>query len=97
MSPTYNSHSENRYIVVVPLEHRQKYLADVFLVPGVRYFPAVRLVCHLLQSLAPDKVVIEVDERPVAQLVWGHVVVFNVIGVEAATQRPALAFIAVGG
>ena len=56
----------------------------------------MRTVGDLLQRLSADEVVIELHERPIAQLVRRQVVVFDVIRIEA-TGQTAGPFIAVRG
>ncbi len=42
----------------------------------------------LLERLAPDEVVVELDERTVAELVGRRVVVLDLVGDEAAAIEP---------
>ena len=54
---------------------------DVVAVPGERDLLPRRVGGHLLERLAADEVVVELDERPVAELVRRQVVVLDVVGV----------------
>ena len=76
------------YFAIAPLvEQRAEHPRDVFAVPDQRYLLAPRVVGHLLERLAADELVVELDERSVAQVVRRQVVVADVVRVEAAAER----------
>ena len=64
-----------------------KTFVDVVGVPGERDLAAMRLAGDLLERFAADEVVVELDERAVADLVRRHVVVLDVVRDEAAADR----------
>ena len=47
----------------------------------------MRLACDLLQRFAADEVVVELDERAVAELVRRQVVILDIVRDEAAADR----------
>src|SRR5207248_8734769 len=67
----------------------------VLRIPGERHFLALRLGLQPLERFASMEVAIEADERAVAQLPRVEVVVFDVVGHEAAADR-AGGLVAVG-
>ena len=76
------------YLALSPLvEHRPDRLGDVVAVPGERHLLALRVERHLLDGLAADEVVVELDVRAVAEVVRRQVVVLDVVRVEAAAER----------
>src|SRR4029079_2962231 len=74
--------------VLALIEQRLEHLKNVVGIPSKGYFLAMRLGGDLSECLAADKVVVELDERSVSQLVGRHVVVFDVVGYEAAADGP---------
>src|SRR2546421_991826 len=89
---------EIEVLVVLPARHQQRGedLEHVLGVPGEGHLLAVRAFRYLLQRLPPDEVVVELDERPVAQRVGREVIVLDIPGHEAAPDRSG-AFVSVSG
>src|SRR6266480_2897847 len=89
---------EIEVLVVLPArdQERGKDLQHVLGIPGQGHLLAVRRFRYLLQRLPPDEVVVELDERPVAQRVGREVIVLDIPGHEAAPDRSG-AFVSVRG
>src|SRR6266480_2803929 len=75
-------------LVVLPVRDQQRGedLEHVLGVPGKGHLLAVRPRRHVLECLPPYEVVVELDERPVAQRVRCEVVILDVPGHEAAAD-----------
>src|SRR5688572_14040684 len=74
-------------VLAVGPEKRGVYLRHVVPMPGEGHLLAMRLVCDLLQRFATDEVVVELDERAVAELVRREVIVLDIVRDEAAADR----------
>ena len=81
------------YFSAPGIDHGTEDLRHILAVPREGHLLAMRFVGDLLQRFAADEVVVELHERPVAQLIGRHVVVFDVRRTEAAGQS-AGAFVA---
>ena len=77
-------------------EQRRIDLGAVLAVPRKGDLLAMRFLRYLLQCLAPDEIMIELDERAVAQFIRSHIVVFDILGDEASADRPRT-LVAAGG
>src|ERR671911_2840326 len=69
------------------LKQRPDTPSDILAVPDQRYLLPPRIVGHLREGFSSDKFVIQVNETPVAEVIGSQVVVGDVIGVEAASDR----------
>src|SRR2546421_729187 len=89
---------EIEVLVVLPARDQQRSedLQHVLGIPGEGHLLAVPPFRYLLQRLPPDEVVVELDERPVAQRVGREVIVLDIPGHEAAADRGG-AFVSVSG
>src|SRR5882724_3242968 len=77
-------------LVLLTTRHEQRRidLRKILAIPGEGHLLPLRLPGDLLQRLASDEIMVELDERTVPQLVRRHVIVFDVVRHEAAADRP---------
>src|ERR1700757_2648996 len=68
------------------LEHGAEDLGDILGVPSEGHFLALGLVRDFLKGFSSDKIMVELDEGPVAEFVRRQIVVFDVIGIETAAN-----------
>src|SRR5918996_1614231 len=76
------------------LEERAHRADDVVGVPAERHLMPRRL--HLPERIPADEVMVELHKRPVPEIPRGHVVVLDVVGHEAASER-ACCLVPIGG
>src|SRR2546421_2357462 len=77
---------EELVLLTVRIEERSHDLRHVLRIPGERHLLALRLGLEALERFAAVEIVIELDERAVAHLPGIQVVVFDVVGYEAAAD-----------